>query len=334
VTLATDRYGLPISTGSPEARAAYARGVDLLLAAQVGAEERFADALAADPSFALAAIGRARILAICGRAAEAREAAALARKLVADAPRRERQHVEAIALGVEGRRPEAIAATRAHLAEFPRDVMVLAPATGVFGLIGFSGGRDREAEMLALLDGLAPQYEGDWWFTSAHAFALVEAGHVARGRALAERALPLEGDNANAVHVYAHACYEQGDDAAAARHLDGWLPGYTQGGTLHCHLWWHVALFALVRSDLERAWRAFTTWIAPAASWGPPLNTLTDTASLLWRAELAGLPRRHAHWERVNEFARSAFPRVGVAFADVHVALAAAGGRLRCLRAR
>ena len=322
---ATDRHGLPRSTSSPAACAAYERGVDLLLAAQDGAEAAFTEALAADPAFALAAIGRARILAICGRAAEAREAAALARKLVTDASPRERQHVEAIALGVEGRRAEAIAATRAHLAEFPRDVMVLAPATGVFGLIGFSGARDREVEMLALLEGLAPLYEGDWWFTSAYAFALVEAGHAARGRPLAERALTLNRDNANAVHVYAHACYEQGDDAAAAPYLESWLPGYAHGGTLHCHLWWHVALFAVVRADFERAWSAFTTWIAPGASWGPPLNTLTDTTSLLWRAELAGAPREAARWAAAHDHARSAFPRIGVPFADVHVALAAAG---------
>jgi hypothetical protein len=195
----------------------------------------------------------------------------------------------------------------------------------VFGLIGFSGGRNREAEMLDLLDGVAHHYDGDWWFTAAHAFALVEAGHAASGRPLAERALALNRDNANAVHAYAHACYEQGDDATAAQYLEDWLPGYAHGGNLHCHLWWHVALFAVARSDVGRAWSAFTKWIAPGASWGPPLNTLTDTASLLWRAELAGVPREPARWAAVHEFARTAFPRVGVAFADVHVALAAAG---------
>jgi hypothetical protein len=325
MTTPGDRYGLPLSTASSAAREAYANAVDLLLSAQAGAAERFADALAADPAFALAAIGRARALAVCGRAAEAREAAALARKLGADATRRERQHVEALALGVEGRGADALAATRAHLADFPRDAMVLAPATGVFGLIGFSGRRQRETELLDMLDDLALHYEGDWWFAAAHAFALVEAGHPDRGRPLVERALTLNRANANAVHVYAHACYEQGDDAAAARYLDEWLPSYAHGGTLHCHLWWHVALFALVRAELDRAWHAYTRWIAPGASWGPPLNTLTDGASLLWRAELAGASREPARWAAVHDYARAAFPRVGVAFADVHVALAAAG---------
>lgn len=321
----TDRYGLPLSTTSSAAHNAYQSAVDLLLAAQAGAEQRFADALAADPGFALAAIGRARVLAVCGRVGEARAAAALARTLGAGATRRERQHVEALALAVEGRGADALAATRAHLADFPRDAVVLAPATGVFGLIGFSGRRDREAELLALLDPLAPHYGDDWWFAGAHAFAMVEAGHADRGRPLAERALALNPDNANAVHVYAHACYEQGDDGVAAQYLDDWLPGYGQGGTLHCHLWWHVALFAVVRRDFDRAGDAYTKWIAPDASWGPPLNTLTDGTSLLWRAELAGAPRQPAWWAAAHDHARAAFPHIGVAFADVHVALAAAG---------
>jgi hypothetical protein len=323
---ATDRYGLPLSTTSSAARDAYVDAVDLLLASQAGAERRFGDALAADPTFALAAIGRGRVLAVCGRAAEACEAAALARKLAADATRREQQHVEALALTVEGRGADALAATRAHLMDFPRDAMVLAPAVGtVTGVIALSGRRDREAELLALLDALAPHYDDDWWFAAAHAFAMVEAGDADRGRPLVERALVLNRDNASAVHVYAHACYEQGDDAQAARYLDDWLPAYDYGGTLHCHLWWHVALFALARADLDGAWNAYTKWIAPGASWGPPQNTLTDGASFLWRAELAGAPRRPVEWAAMHDYARAAFPRVGVAFADVHVALAAAG---------
>ena len=38
-----------------------------------------------------------------------------------------------------GKPVRSLAATRAHLAQFPRDAMVASPATGVFGLIGFSG---------------------------------------------------------------------------------------------------------------------------------------------------------------------------------------------------
>jgi hypothetical protein len=39
--------------------------------------------------------------------------------------------------------------------------MALAPATGVFGPIGFSGRQEREAYLLELLHSLAPHYGAD-----------------------------------------------------------------------------------------------------------------------------------------------------------------------------
>jgi hypothetical protein len=41
----------------------------------------------------------------------------------------------------------------------------------------------------------------------------------------------------------------------------------------------------------------------------------------LWRAELAGCPRDHTRWRVLHEFAHRTFPRLGVPFADWHIAL-------------
>jgi tetratricopeptide (TPR) repeat protein len=320
----TDRYGAQVTTSSALARDAYVEGVDLLLAAQPGGEARFARALELDDGLAVAAIGRARCLALHGRVAEAREAATDARQRAGGASRRERQHVETLALSIDGRLAEAVAATRAHLAEFPRDAMVLAPVTGVFGLIGFSGDLDREQQLLAILDSLARHYGDDWWFLGLHAFASIEAGQIEAGRRRVERALALNPRSANAAHVFAHACYESGADAAGAAFLDSWLPSYPREGTLNCHLWWHVAMFAIARDDLETAGTVYAERIAPGASWGPPMNTLTDGTSLLWRAELAGAPRRGEAWRALRDYARRSFPRPGIPFVDTHAALACA----------
>ena len=176
----TDRYGLAVTTASASALGAYVEAVDRLLAALPGADEAFGRALTADPRFALAEAGRARTLQLLARMDEARAAARHALELAASLPWRERQHVEVLALVVEGQGAAALEAARAHLQEFPRDAMVLAPCTGVFGLIGFSGRRGREAEMLALLDGLASHYGDDWWFGMAHAFAQNETGQGSR----------------------------------------------------------------------------------------------------------------------------------------------------------
>ena len=58
----SDRFGLPLSTGSSEAAARYIAAVDLLLSANLGAEEQLESAVAADPDFALAHIAYARLL--------------------------------------------------------------------------------------------------------------------------------------------------------------------------------------------------------------------------------------------------------------------------------
>ena len=187
----TDRYGLEVTTTSVAARDAYVAAVDCLLAAGAEGEQAFAAVIALDPAFALAHAGRARCLAVYARGVEARASAARARELAASATRRERQHVEALALAIEGQPAASLTATLAHLAEFPRDAMVLAPATGVFGLYGFSGRLAHERELLGLMDRLAPHYGDDWWFPAQHAFAQCECGLLAAAEAGAERALAL-----------------------------------------------------------------------------------------------------------------------------------------------
>src|ERR1700738_4612867 len=55
---------------------------------------------------------------------------------------------------------------------------------------------------------------------------------------------------------------------------------------------------------------------------GPPRAKVTDAVSFLWRWELAGHPRDADGWRMMHDFATSAFPRAGVAFSDMHIALA------------
>ena len=322
-----DRYGLSLSTSSALAARAYVEGVDRFLAAHAAAGECFDQAVAADPGFALAHIGRARSLQLLGRGALAQAAAARARELGAALDRRERQHVLALALATEGQGERALALIREHVAEFPRDVMALAAANGVYGLIGFSGRQDRNEAMLALLDSVASAYGDDWWFLGAHGFARTEALGWKAGAPLIERALTLGPRNAHAAHAWAHVCYERGDDRAGATFVADWLPEYPKAGPLHCHLSWHRALFELGQGRFDAATALYDADIRPGGSQCAPFSTLVDSASLLWRSELAGAPCGSEAWAAVAEHARASFPAIGISFADVHcaVALTAAG---------
>jgi hypothetical protein len=121
--------------------------------------------------------------------------------------------------------------------------------------------------------------------------------------------------------------YERGDDEGGTEFVERWMPAYARAAPLHCHLSWHQALFELGRGRLDSALAVYEASIRPGRSQGSPFSTLVDSASLLWRRELAGAPRRPGAWGAVAEHARVSFPGVGLSFLDVHcaVALAAAG---------
>ncbi len=318
----TDRYDNPISTSSQAARDAYVEGVDCILSANHGALEAFQRAIDADEQFALAHVGLARGYHVLARGAEAQEAMAGARQRADGVSAREQSHIAMYDHLIGGRGAAAYAAVLDHLADHPRDAMIAQPCTGVFGLIGFSGKAGREAEMLAFMSRLAPHYGDDWWFRSLLAFAQVEAGQTDIALENVDASLAVYPRNANGAHIRAHVCYERGDTAEGLSYIDEWRKDFHRESPLYCHVSWHVALWALEQGDSARAWQVVEQDVAPAGAWGPPLNVLTDTASFLLRAELVGEKRRDDLWQSISAYAARFFPKPGIAFADVHAALA------------
>lgn len=318
----TDRYDLDVSTDSAEARDAYIAGTDAILSASTVPEPSLEAAIAADPNFGLAHAALARQHQLMGRPKEARAAAEHAASLGANTER-ERQHIEIFRLMVTGKGGDALNLTREHVAAWPTDAFVLAPSCGVFGLIGFSGRKGREPEQLELIEPLAKAYGDDWWFLSAHAFALLEMGQWAHARELIERSLAQFPRNAHAAHIKAHALYEGGEDEASHAYLEEWLPDYPRDGLMHCHLWWHLSLMRLVAGDIDGVWQAYDANCAPGTSTSPTINIMSDSAALLWRAELAGQPRQTARWEALKSYTETTFPKPMV-FIDAHGGLPAA----------
>jgi len=317
----TDGYGNAISTGSDAARGHYDHGVQLFLGANHGALEAFEACIAADPGFALGHAALARALTMAGRMPEAKAAIAQAGALAARADSRERAHVGAIALLLDGKPGKARDAVKAHVRDHPRDAMAAQLCTNVFGLIGFSGEVGREAALLAFTEALLPQYGDDWWMMSMHALSLCETGQVRASLDLMERALALNPRNANGAHFKAHAQYEAGDTAAGRRYLADWMRDYDTRAVLHGHLNWHLALWALHDGDAEAMWAAVDGGVGPGAARGLPINVLTDTAAILHRAEIAGIAVEPRRWRDLSDYAAQFFPETGQSFADMHAAL-------------
>lgn len=320
-----DRYGLALSTASDAAAAAYREGVDLMLAGWTGAAEALERASATDPDFALPHIARARLHSFYQQGDLARKKAATAREMVAKrSDARERAHVETLALAVEGRLPEALTAALAHVETWPRDAVVLSMPLGAFGLFAFSGMADHDHARQELCERVAHQYGEDWWFLTFHGWSLTENGNVARGRAITERGFGLRRANAHGAHAVLHAMFEDGSVDAADRLVDEWIPSYGRAGILHGHIRWHQALGALEYGDAARALAIYADVLQPSVNQAPPLNVITDSAGLLWRLEAYGHAVPRPLWTEADAAAQRLFPRSGLPFADVHMALLAA----------
>lgn len=330
--LYNDRYGLPLSTTSQEAATHYIAGVDAALAHSYGSQTALEEALASDPHFAMAHIALARGLQYEGKIPEARTSKARALACLEGVSQRERQHVTAMAVAIDGNGPEALALIREHIKDFPRDALLLKQADGPFGLIGFGGSQQRLQENFALLESVAPAYGDDWWFLSAYAFAHNELGQHATARRLAQRSLELHPHSGHTAHTLAHIFFETGDYQGGAEFLIPWLPGFSRQGQIFSHLVWHLALFELGCGRPERVQTLYDETIRPTVCPGSPLITLCDAAALLWRYDLYGLERPPGSRQEIAAFVQANFPRPGITFGDIHCAFAyAAAGETAAL---
>ncbi|MCW5734132.1 MAG: hypothetical protein KIS73_08400 [Enhydrobacter sp.] len=322
----TDRYGLLVSTNVAAARDAYVDGVDLLLTVYPGAAASFDRAIAADPSLALAHIGKARAFQLAGNLAAMRESLATALALSDGSSARELSHIDVFRHLFAGQAVAALGAVRLHVETWPRDALVLSLAANQGGLIGMSGLPGREQDLVDFLERLAPHYGEDWWFEAHYGMALSEIGRHSAAHPKIERSLAQVRRNAYGAHAFAHLCYETGERDSGIAFMRDWLPLYDRGGGLFGHLNWHLGLFELHAGNLEGGLRLYDDAFCADDHRGAVHQKLSDSSSFLWRSELAGHPRDHARWAKLQQYAKEKIPRPGFSLADWHVALAYAAG--------
>lgn len=317
-----DRYGNDLTTTSAAARDAYVEGVDSLMAATPGTDGFFAQAVAADEGFALGHISLARAKQLLGRGHEAKAPLARARELAAGTTPRERSQIAIFEKILTGQAPAALEAIGEHMKDWPRDAMALAPATSVFGLIGFSGKVGREVEQLAILEPFEKHYGDDWWYRTQLAFAQIELGKFDEGSVNIESALKGYPRSAHAAHIRGHLFYELGQREAGLGFLADWMKDYAREGLLHCHNSWHLAVWSMETGRHAEAWRIYDDALRPGAAWGPQVNVATDAPAFLLRAEMAGQPRKPELWRELGEYATKWFGKPGLSFVDMHTVLA------------
>ncbi|MBC7940884.1 MAG: tetratricopeptide repeat protein, partial [Chitinophagaceae bacterium] len=281
-------------------------------------------AIVADPGWALPHVMKAGFLLSLTESG-LRDAAAAhlaqARSLRADAPARERGHLEAVQQLLEGRWHSACRNWDELLVDHPRDALALQWAQLWDFYRGDSAAlRQRPARALPDWDEADPLHP---YVLALYAFGLEENNLYPQAEDAGRRALAANPRVPWAVHAVAHVMEMQGRCEEGSAWLRQHQPQWAEGNGFAAHLWWHKGLFRLESLDTAGVLRLIDSHLS-----GPVLQVTLqrlDAASLLWRLHLLG--------EDVSAQCRALLKGWDLgdaaagwyAFNDVHVVLALLG---------
>jgi uncharacterized NAD(P)/FAD-binding protein YdhS len=278
-----DPYGLSLST-TREAADAWCNALHAIGTLQRGADVYLREAVAIDPGFALGHAALALIGHECGVPVDVDASLGSAVETAqfrGDA--RERSFVQVVTSRLTADAATADRDLLRHLDEFPLDTLAVSLALPT---IAFSGLTQPVEASWALADRLALSYGDDWWFAGMLAFVRQEQERWDAAEALATRSMREVPTAGHAAHARTHVFYETGEHEAGLRWLDGWIAQHGPGTDYAVHFSWHAALHELALDDGAAVRHRYAAQLAPPVIAGP--RALVDSASMLWRARLAG----------------------------------------------
>ncbi|MCB1744326.1 MAG: hypothetical protein KDK91_28415, partial [Gammaproteobacteria bacterium] len=290
----TDARGHALSTGSATAADAFNAGVDSFVRWRTDAIARMDAAIEADPSFAMARLGKGWILQTA-RSASYRPV--IERLLAESAPHlgtdpRERAYFDALGLACQGHGVAAATILETMLQRYPTDLF--AHRLTQFEL--FWNGRSDW--MCDIAERATPHWNestpGYGSFQSVRAFSNEEAGHYALAEQCGRTAVEMDPHDVWGTHAVAHVLVMQGEIERGVSWLEGLCGNWEGINQMAHHLWWHLALFLLERGEHVRILQLLTERIRNPQS--PLVQALPDAtidiqnvASLLLRLELRGV---------------------------------------------
>jgi tetratricopeptide (TPR) repeat protein len=308
-----DVRGLPISTASANAAAAYDHLVAGYLTCRADTPDRLKALLEADPDFALAHCMKGYFAMLGFKQAVvplAVEGARTARSLAAGATPRERSHISALAAWADGELDRAIAVWESILRAHPLDAVAFRLAHFVNFWLG------RPQDMVASVERVVSAWSEDTpgyaMILACRCFALEEAGNYLAAEPCGRRAIELDPGDLWAAHAVAHVLESQGRRSEGIEWLTALAPHWEGSHNLQHHLWWHCALFQLEHGDYGAALALYDTRFrnlaAPLTVASPDVYIdMQNAASILFRLQRLGVDVGN----RWGELADKAEARIG-----------------------
>ncbi len=308
-----DVRGLPLSTASAKAAAAFDYLVTGYLTFRADTPARLTAVLEADPDFALAHCMQGYFAMLAFKQSVvpvAVQAARTAQSLAGGATPRERSHIAALTAWTEGELDRAIASWESILRTHPQDVVAFRLAHFVNFWLG------RPQDMVASVERLIPAWSEDIpgysSILACRCFAQEQSGNPLAAEPSGRRAIELDPGDLWAAHAVAHVLESQGRRSEGIQWLTMLAPNWEGSHNLQHHLWWHCALFTLEYGDyaavLELYDTRFRNLAAPLTVASPDVYIdVQNAASMLFRLQRLGVDVGN-RWE---ELADKAEARIG-----------------------
>src|SRR5262252_4068647 len=305
-----DARGLPLTTASAKAAAAYDYLVTGYLTQRADTPARLTSVLEADAEFALAHCMQGYFAMMAYKQASvpiAVQAVRTAASLAAGVTPRERGHIAALTAWVEGDLDRTIAWWESILSQHPLDVVAFRLAHFANFWLG------RPQDMVSSVERVMPAWSEDTpgyaSILACHCFAHEEAGHYRAAEPSGRRAIELDPGDLWAAHAVAHVLEMQGRRSEGIEWLSTLAPNWEGSHNLQHHLWWHLALFKLEYGDyagvLELYDTRFRNLAAPLTVAAPDVYIdVQNAASTLFRLQRLGVDvgRR---WEELADKAEA-----------------------------
>jgi tetratricopeptide (TPR) repeat protein len=320
----TDLQGLRISTHSAEALDHINRFIHQALGYGNQAETVIAQALAADPSCAIAHAYAANYwLSQESREGQIRAVPYLraAQCNKTDATLREQLYVDAITDWANSRINAAIARHECIVEQFPQDLMAVQQGQYHYFYLG------AQESLLNIAEKALPANAGNHYLYGMVAFGLEQCQRLEEAEQLGRAAIALNRQDPWAQHAVAHVLETQGRIAEGITWMEEFVDTWnTCNSMLYTHNWWHVALYYLKQGDVQKGLQLYDSHIWGKARQTSPKDQVGAIALLL-RLELQGLAVGDARWHTLASHVRARVYEHRLPFQDLHYiyALARAG---------
>jgi tetratricopeptide (TPR) repeat protein len=308
-----DARGLPLSTASARAAAAYDHCIAGYLTQRADTPLRLTALLETDPDFALAHCMQGYFAMLAYKQASvptAVQAARSAQALSADVTPRERSHIAALTAWAEGELDRTIALWESILRSHPNDVVAFRLAH--FANFWLGRPQDMVSSVERVMPAWSEEMPGYASILACHSFAHEEAGNYLAAEPSGRRAIEIDPGDLWAAHAVAHVMEMQGRRSEGIEWLTTLAPNWEGSHNLQHHLWWHCALFKLEYRDYAGVLELYDTRfrnLAAALTVAAPdvYIDVQNAASTLFRLERLGVDVGN-RWE---ELADKAEARIG-----------------------